>query len=351
MEELKCKECGKIFKYEKMSSCKAQLKRHLLEEHNMSVLDYIVKHEYDGKRPMCPCGCGHYLNLAGSGDRWKFTKYYADTCYGNLVRCGNEKIMKQYRESHSNKFDIEEYYSVRYDKETFQKAYDMLKTRNFSLDEVSKSFKYDKRTLKKVWFAFKITTTEELTEILDYTKYHLSSKNYPTNISNNENMMAWMYNLIKAHPGKYTMHSLIKEYNLRNSDNPCTSGDGVVLKALYKTYGDEIDVLLSVGYHSSEEYKFFEVLKFFFPKYICKMGKRFVLNDSYIYFDIIIGSKLLIEYDSEGFFHKDYNKKHDLDKENFAKENGYYFLRLKKEEATDISILTKIKNILENEAC
>lgn len=48
MEKLICKECGKVFEYEKMSSCRAQLRVHIEKEHNMKLEDYIVKHEYGG---------------------------------------------------------------------------------------------------------------------------------------------------------------------------------------------------------------------------------------------------------------------------------------------------------------
>lgn len=349
MASLECKECGKIFEYQKESSCKSQLKRHLREFHHMSVLDYIVKHEYNGVRPTCPCGCGHELNLSKNGDRWNFTKYYADTCYGNLVRSCNEEVLKQYRETHKRDFDIVKYYETHYDRKTYEEAYEMLKTKQFSLSDVAASYKIDSRTLKKVWIAMKITTTHELNDILEYTKYKLSSINSKIYIDD-ENMLGWMYNMIKKHPGKYTIHSLIKEYNRIHVANPCKHYDSSLLNALYRIYGDEIDILLATGYHSSEEYEFYNVLKFYIPEYIIKLGKRFILDGDYIYFDFLIGSRLLIEYDSVGKFHADDEAiKNDIEKENFAKENGYNFLRLTKDDVKDINTIIKIKNILNNE--
>lgn len=350
MAQLECKECGKIFEYDKESSCKAQLKRHLREVHHMSILDYIVKHEYNGIRPKCPCGCGHYLNLSQNGNRWSFTKYYADTCYGNLVRSCNEEVIKNLNQVSKRDFDVVKYYESHYDRTTYEKAFEMFKTKQFSLSEVSKSYNIDCRTLKKVWIAMNITTNNELTKLLEYTKYQLSAINSPAITINNENMLSWMYNMIKAHPAKYSVHSLIKEYNRINQNNPCKQYDGTILKSLYRLYGDEIDFLLSTGYHSSEEYKFYNVLSFFIHDYKIKMGKRFILNNDYVYYDFIIGSRLLIEYDSEGKFHNDEHvKKNDIAKENFAKENGYKFLRLSKTEAEDINTIIKIKKMLENE--
>lgn len=350
MEKIVCKECGKVFEYPKMSSCKAQLKRHIREAHKMSILDYVVKHEYDGVRPLCPCGCGHQLNLAQNGDRWKFTKYYADTCYGRLVRQCNDEILKQYKETHKREFDIVKYYEANYDRETYQEAFDMLATKQFSLADVSKSYQIDKRTLKKVWLALKITDANELNDILDYTKYHLSTLNRPVNTLNDDNVLSWVYNLIKAFPGKYTPHSLKDAYNESHKEAPTSKSSETIAKALYKMYGDEIELYLSNGLHSSEEYQFYKILCFYIPEYRIKLGKKFILDNNYVFYDIMVGSRLLIEYDSDGFFHStEESICKDINKEQFAKDNGYKFLRLSKKDILDINTVIKIKNILKNE--
>lgn len=343
MEKLICQECGKVFEYKKMSSCKAQLSQHIQREHNMSLVDYIVKYFYNGIRPKCPCGCGHELNLHEGGERWKFNKYYADTCYGRLVRAKNNEIEGQILHNTKKDFDIVKYYEAHYDRETYQKAFDMLNTKKYSLTDVSKAYQIDKRTLKKVWLALNIVTNDELTNLLEYTKYNLSAINYPSNFSENEEILSWMYKMITKFPNKYTIHSLIKEYNSVHRDNPCRSFDTTVAKSLYKVYGNEIDIYLSVGYHSSEEYSFYQILSFYIPEYKTKMGKRFILkNGNYVYYDFLIGSRLLIEYDSVGKFHQEENYEHYLEKENFAIENGYDFLRLTK---SDIENIETIKNI------
>lgn len=351
MENIVCKECGKTFVYPKMSSCKGQLKRHIREEHHMSLLDYIVKHEYGGKRPVCPCGCGHELNLRENGNRWEFTKYYSDTCYGRLVRACNDEVLKNYKETHKRDFDIVKYYETHYDRQSFEKAFEMLKSKNFSLTDVSKSYKIDKRTLKKVWLAMGITTPNELTELLEYTKYNLSTLNYPTNTINDDNVIAWTYSMIKSHPGKYTAHSLNALYNNFNKETPTKKSGETIAKALQRIYGDEIDLFLASGYHSSEEYEFFKILSFYIQDYTCKLGKKFILKDgSYVFYDIAIGSRILIEYDSDGQYHQtDEVKEKDNIKEIFALENGYIFLRLSKKDIKDINTLLFIKDILQNE--
>ena len=98
MEKLICKECGKVFTYKKIQYCKSQLTKHIKIEHSMSVEEYVVKHEYDGEHPTCPCGCGHLLKLQKGGKRWEFNKYYADTCYGGLVRRKNNEILEHFKD-------------------------------------------------------------------------------------------------------------------------------------------------------------------------------------------------------------------------------------------------------------
>lgn len=66
---LTCKICNKEFNYKKESACKAQLTVHLRIQHKMTKEDYIVKTQYNGKHPICPCGCGKKLHLRSDGNR------------------------------------------------------------------------------------------------------------------------------------------------------------------------------------------------------------------------------------------------------------------------------------------
>ena len=348
MEKLICKECGKIFEYKKLGSCRAQLRRHLISEHKMSIVEYVVKHEYNGIHPLCPCGCGNKLNLKSKS--WSFNKYFSDTCYGNLVKACNEEIRKQYFDTHKKDFDVVKYYETRYDRKTFEEAFLLMKTGEFTLSDVAKTYNIDKRTLKKVWIAMKIVTSDELKNELENNKYKLSHIHNISCFQNNENILSWIYSMIKTHPGKYTIHNLIKQYNKTFPDKPCAHSDVALAKTLTEVYGDEIDILLATGYHSSEEYKFFVILNNYFSTYNVKLGKRFVLENSYIYYDFMIGKKLLIEYDSDGKFHKEEGEIiRDVKKEKFALENNYKFLRLTKSDTLKIETLLNIKNILENE--
>ena len=92
--------------------------------------------------------------------------------------------------------------------------------------------------------------------------------------------------MIKTNPGKYTIHNLIKLYNKTFPEKPCGKSDNALAKSLLDVYGEEVDMLLATGYHSSEEYKFFIILNNYFSKYKIKLGKRFVLDNTYVYYGL-----------------------------------------------------------------
>ena len=146
-------------------------------------------------------------------------------------------------------------------------------------------------------------------------------------------------------------YSLKKTYNKYHNENPTSKNNVSLSRALHKKYGDEIDIYLAKGLHSSEEYIFFQILKFYISDYIVKLGEEFLTDDgNLIYYDISIGSRLLIEYDSDGFFHEQERSiKQDKLKEEFAKSKGYYFLRLTKTDIQNIETIDKIKKILNHE--
>lgn len=156
-----------------------------------------------------------------------------------------------------------------------------------------------------------------------------------------------MYLLIKANPQKYTIHSLVKYYNEKH-DEKITKSAETVYKNLKRLYGDEIDIYLSYGFHSNEEFEFYQVLKFYFPEIgnSIILGKKFELSNGYIIYDYFINKTILIEYDSTGKYHKEDEKERDLLKEQFAKDNKYKFLRLTKDDIKNPETINKIKRLI-----
>lgn len=65
MDVKKCEICGKEFAIKT-----GWFSKHLKEEHNLELKDYIIEYEMDEK-PLCECGCGEVPNLY----RGKFKKY------------------------------------------------------------------------------------------------------------------------------------------------------------------------------------------------------------------------------------------------------------------------------------
>ena len=68
---IKCLECDKP-----VANSNNVLGRHLRKVHSLEFPDYLVKHEHEGKWPICSCGCGQKL-------RWKkggFQSFYSIAC-------------------------------------------------------------------------------------------------------------------------------------------------------------------------------------------------------------------------------------------------------------------------------
>lgn len=156
-----------------------------------------------------------------------------------------------------------------------------------------------------------------------------------------------MYLLIKSNPQKYTIHSLVKYYNEKHDEKLAKSAE-TVYKNLKRLYGDEIDIYLSYGLHSNEEYEFYQILKFYFSEIgnLIILGKKFELSSGYIIYDFFINKTILIEYDSAGKYHSDSEKEQDQLKETFAKENGYKFLRLTKKDIKNPETINMIKQLI-----
>lgn len=346
MVTLKCEICGKEFTYEKETSCKVQLRSHLKKDHQIELEDYIVKYKYRGEHPICPCGCGKKLHLRKGGQSWEFNKYATDTCYGRMVKSNNQKINSQLKPE-IKEFSIKDYYKQHYDEKTFKEAFLLFSGKETPLTDVAKQYNIDKRTLKKVWIALEICTEKDITELTDFYRYNfvVESKGFIETESNNS--YTWMYLLIKANPQKYTIHSLVKYYNDKHDDKITKSAE-TIYKNLKRLYGDEIDIYLSYGIHSNEEYEFYQVLKFYFPEIgnLIVLGKKFELASGYIVYDYLINKTILVEYDSVGKYHNDSEKERDQLKESFAKENGYKFLRLTKEDVKNPETINKIKQLI-----
>ena len=343
---IKCEICGKEFSYQKESSCRAQLTNHIKKDHKMSLEQYIIQTKYNGIHPKCPCGCGQYLHLRTSSKRWEFNQYATDECFGRVLKNANDEMKKKLKPTEKREFSIKEYYERNYDKASYEEAWKLFQSKEFPLTDVAKQYNIDKRTLKLVWTCLNIATPEQIKETSDYYQYHFQQITKGNLKPEPCEKYTWLYRLAKANPGKYTIRSAIDYYNQCNDTkikNNCES----IYKDLKELYKDEIDVIFSYGYHSNEEYEFYQILIYYFGKNNVVMGKKFTLSSGYTIFDFFINRTLLIEYDSDGQFHRlEYEKGRDELKEIFARENNYKFLRLSKEEIKNPQTILKIQELL-----
>lgn len=339
MEKLICKICGKEFCYKNLRNCRAQFTTHL-KKHSITLEEYLIKYELNGVAPKCGCGCGENVHLKQGS--WEFNIYAADSHVGKV--CSEEgKILKQkLTEARRITWDSEKYYKSKYDESIIKASAEDFLSKLYSLSELSEKYNMDKRTLQKLWFAFKVITVEQYKEITDHFKYKVSTEKRIEKYEVPSDVYAWAFLFIKEHPKKYNINSLIKEYN-KNRVNKEEINPLVFYNQLKRKYGDEINLYLSKGFHSSEEYKFYDVLSFYFPKKYIDLGYK--LNN-YIY-DFNIDGKILIEYDSDGFYHSSNEQiKKDKNKEEEAIKEGYIFMRINKDDIKNPKLINKIMQCL-----
>lgn len=343
MEVLKCEICGRKFEYKKLSSCRAMLTRHLREKHNMTTEEYQIKLN-NGIHPQCMCGCGEYVKW--NSKKWCWNKYYADSHVGKLNNILSQEIKDKLKKTNKVKFNLKYYYENKYDKLIADESLKDFLSKEYTLDDLSNKYGLDKRTLKKMWFELQMIDDETYTDITTYLKYKLSSQKRTDKNLLNSNYYSWAYALLKEHPQKYTINSLINEYN-KNNVNKIPTNAFLFYKQMKDIYGDEIDIFLVKGYHSKEEYAFYEILKFFLPEAKIKVGFKITDEKYSPIYDMCINNTHIIEYDSTGKFHSnDEQKSNDLIKEKKAIEMGYKFMRLNYSDIHNINIIKEIEKWL-----
>lgn len=304
MFKFTCKICGKTIEHEKENVMRALANKHLKNEHNISVEDYLVKYELDGVHPKCLCGCGEDVHISHG---WTWNKYAKDSHVGKTIADQSSELRKKIEKSRKVEFDLKAYYTSRYDKDLASKSAEDFLSKEYSLTDLEDKYKVDKRTLRKLWFTLGLVTTDQYIEVTNYTKYTLSTNKRSDSFRvESDSMFVKLYFLLKEHPQKYNMYSLVKEYN-KNATEKIIRHPQQIYKKLHEIYGDEIDILLSKGYHSTEEFVFYDILSFYHSDWNIRIGYK-INGYDYIY-DFCINNILIIEYQSKGFYHSTENQK------------------------------------------
>lgn len=351
MYKHKCSICGKVFEH-KNKTITQKIKKHIQEEHGITFKKYIVQTFFNGKEPLCKCGCGKKTNFTPKDALWNekhgFGKYYS--C-GHVTRdpSYSNKETNWYVETWKNDSWVKEYYNEQFGIDVLQKsALEFINGK--SARELSITYKIDVRTLRNAWVKLGLITNEDLKKMSQERQYSAALKR-SKRFENKDKILPELFNILKLNPQKYNIRSLVRFYNEHNVNKITTNCDTVV-QCLIDTYGStQIYELLLFGTHSMEELKFLDILFFYFNKKIVKCGYRLQYSKNtkrnYYVYDFCIGNKILIEYDGNGYWHKSSQIiEHDKKKELFAINNGYIFLRVSKQEVKNPELILKIKQLL-----
>lgn len=348
----KCLECGKDFGLVNKSASFKILK-HIRKDHNISLEEYCLKHYYNNEYPKCACGCGQILKFNPKNALWSKTHGF-----GKYVNCGhvgrnNEQLRNKFKENYKSKYDniewIKQYYYDQYGQDNIENsAKDFLENNDLTNIDIGKKYGIDVRTLKSIWNKLSLVTNQQWKERCLYRKYNLSGKRRKKKFENKDQICKDLFDIMKNNPFKYNIRSLLEYYNSNNLTQIETDIP-IILEELENIYGDKIYQYLEYNKHSKEEKEFLNIIKFFLGKkniYKCGFRLQYGKNkrESYIY-DICIDNKYIIEYDGI-FYHNENNKDRDIEKENFAINNGYKFLRISSKDFRNIDKYKEILNFI-----
>jgi hypothetical protein len=335
-----CRLCNKNFESDVNWAAKGNLSKHIKLDHNIEVSEYIL----NGKDwPLCACGCGNKVKYT----KWKFLKYYKN--HKNKVKVTNEikeKLRngyKRYYETHISKGKV--------DLSLIKKLWEEYQNNtNCNLNLIQQKGGYDKRTIKSYWWKFGITTKEEINRQARLHKFIFANQgkkngqycDIETNILENifdeltEYKNTLSLNDIKLKFGiSFTTHVLFKRL--------CEYFGKDVIKSLLK--------MKSSGIVSREEATFGNVLMFYFgDKNVKPQFKLKYINENNRkaskHYDFCLFNKILIEYDGNYWHDFPDAKKNDIFKNELAIKNGFIIFRINSDDAKNIEILIKIKELI-----
>ena len=356
-----CKICGQVFEsnkatiYASEGAITRMFNIHLKKQHNISLEEYIVNNYFNGEIPKCNCGCGELLHFRPKNSLWNPLE-----SFGKYVHCGhvgrnNEQMRNKNKDFYKSKYDniewIKSHYYEQYGQENIENsAKDFLENNSLTNIDIATKYGIDIRTLKFIWYKLDLITKEQWSERCKYRKYSLSNKRRRKQFENKDVICHELFDIIKNNPLKYNIRSLVRYYNDNNllqidTDIP------VILEEMENIFGEEFYNYLEYSFHSKEEREFFYVLRFFLgKKHLYKSG--FALQygnqkrNSYIY-DMLIDNKYILEYD--GIYYHKSKKDRDKEKEQFAINSGYKFLRIPSEEMKNIDTFKRIIDFVNND--
>lgn len=330
--EIKCKVCGFIATHTKEQYCIRKMITHLRKEHSLTKEEYLVKYELDGVHPKCACGCGCNVNADKGWNKW--LKYFAD--HKNTVHPSNETIDKIRRKA---KYRLDNgYYDKFIDQKIVNDSFNEFITHKLSLNDITKKYGHDKRTLKRIWLNQNKITEKEYLEIAYKNQNLITTTKKKTRALEEIEFYNCVYDFIMENKYKYNINEINNMFGK-------TMTQTTLLKNLKNIFGIDFMKYLVLGVKSKEEMFFLDILRFYIGGHNIKYGFKL---ENKIY-DAILYDKILFEYDGS-YYHSDIlSQNKDKEKDRIAHKYNYVLVRANEKSIKDINFLKKIiewKNIV-----
>lgn len=311
----------------------AQLSKYLKNHHNITLKEYLIKYYYNGKHPLCSCGCGENTSYV----KGRFGKYFGN--HKNFVTVSPETRLKLSKSS-AERQNIE--YKLKRANKTKEEiifAYNQFINFVTPLCELTQDLKLDKRTLKNFWKELNLIPNK-----YEFEKVCKTHQKIWQNKNNNAggkqhletDLLLDIYFFLKEHRGEYTLNEISHKFMLPVSGF-------VLFKRLSENFGETIiKEYLRSGISSKPENEYYNILKYFYGD---KIQKGFQLEGKF--YDYILGDNILIEFDGDYWHNQISNKENDKIKNAIAIKNGFIIFRIKESESANIDVLFKLNKIYE----
>lgn len=330
----KCKICGIDFGHI------LTLNKHVENDHNLTVMDYILKTEYNDIHPLCKCGCGEKLKMK----KRKFRSFISAAHYNKFIindpdsvflrNKKSDKLLSTLKEKKENRNFELDLNTLNTSVNEMTEYYNKYCNFDISMIGISKILCLDKRTILKWWMEMKLIENKD--NFKRICKKHQRKWAGESNIVRiNDDVIYNIYTFLKTNKNKFTISHVKQKFGVKESKI-------LLYKQLIDFFGkDNIDELINLKNSSKPEMDFYYILQYYFGERNIK--SQFKLKSKF--FDFKLGDHILIEYDGDYWHSKPSHIENDKLKTKLAIDNGYILVRIKDSESKNIDILNKINKL------
>lgn len=328
---IKCKICGIEMTHI------LTLNKHVKNEHDLTVENYILKTEYNDIHPLCKCGCGEKLKMK----KRKFRDFISAAHYNKFIvsdpnsnhlkKKKSNKLLSTLKEKKENRNFELDLNKLNTSVNEMIEYYNKYCNFDISMMNISKKLCLDKRTILKWWDDMKLIENKD--NFKRICKKHQRKWVGESNITKiNDDILYNVYTFLKSNKNKFTISHVRQKFEIKESKL-------LLYKQLIEFFGkDEIDEFINLKNSSKPEMDFYYILRYYFGEKNIK--SQFKLKNKF--FDFKLGDNILIEYDGDYWHSKSNHIENDKIKTKLAIDNGYILVRIKDSESKDIEILNKI---------